>query len=458
MYPITHLKLRHLTLASNVALACMFLGTSVWAADQELLDILRSNGAITQAQYDELLAKESLSAADVEPIRVSLDRGGFNVRSSDGDFAIKIGARLHADVATHLNDSDTGYDATDGTELRRARIELSGTMHKDWRWAAEYDLADDAVAVKDFWLSYRGLDRVDLTFGHQKQPYSLDIEMSSNDIPFMDRSVDAYLLAPFVDRAIGVRADSSGEHWYFSGGLFGESVQGNILPDALVPQGGRGDEGWGYAARYVYAPIIESDRVLHLGFRAAYREPSDTVGLLRIRDETTHFSNLRIVDTGQLTGVDGTTLFGPEFAYADGRFSVYGEYNDASISRQTEPDLDFSSWHVNATWSLSGASRASAYRIDSGEFKRFTPASNFSRGNGGGAWELAASLASIDLNDGPFIGGSEKVFTAGANWYVNPNTRFLINWTHILDTDGSNTIRAGADGMNIISARAQYIF
>ena len=35
------------------------------AADQALLDILLQNGAITQAQYDELLAKDTLSSDDL---------------------------------------------------------------------------------------------------------------------------------------------------------------------------------------------------------------------------------------------------------------------------------------------------------------------------------------------------------------------------------------------------------
>ena len=38
------------------------------AAEKELLDILLSNGAITQAQYDELLAKEELEQIDVAEI------------------------------------------------------------------------------------------------------------------------------------------------------------------------------------------------------------------------------------------------------------------------------------------------------------------------------------------------------------------------------------------------------
>lgn len=434
------------------------------AADKALLDVLLANGTLTREQYEALLDDDEPAAEDAADPRVRLDESGFSVRSSDGEFAIDIGARLHADFTQHGGDADTGRPAVDGTELRRARIELGGTFHGDWRWAAETDLADDRTEVKDFWLRYTGLAGVDLTVGHQKQPYSLDVEMSSNDIPFTERGIDIFLIAPFVDRAIGIRADASGERWFAAAGIYGESVApGGLFGesegiDPLVA----GDEGRGAAGRFIYAPTIATDRVLHLGFRAAYREPADNPGplrTLRIRDETTDFSNLSVVDTGFISNVRDATLFGPEAAWVRGPFSVYGEYNDARIGRGAgEADLSFASWHVAATWSLTGESRAAAYEIDAGEFKRLSPARPFRRGDGGGAWELAVRYSALDLNDGAFVGGSEKALTAGANWYVNDNVRMLLDWTHIVETDASNAIREGAEGMDIFRARAQFTF
>jgi len=256
------------------------------------------------------------------------------------------------------------------------------------------------------------------------------------------------LIVPFVDRAIGVRADASGTNWFAAGGLYGESVS----------PGASGDEGWGFAGRYIFAPIIEMDRVLHVGLRGAYREPSDAASSIRIQDETAHVSSLSIVDTGLLTGVDSITLFGPEAAYVYGRFSLVGELNRASVERTSAGDLGFSSWHLDATWSLTGESRASIYRIDDGEFKRVTPAENFRRGSGRGAWELTARYASIDLNDDGVTGGREETITVGANWYVNPSARFMFAWTRILSTDGTTPLRAGAEGIDVFAVRAQYAF
>ena len=79
--------------------------------------------------------------------------------------------------------------------------------------------------MKDLWLAYGGLGWTSIAAGHQKQPYSLSLEMRSNDIPFIERSIDNFLVEPFVDRALGIRAQSSGDHWFFAGGGLRRSGQ-----------------------------------------------------------------------------------------------------------------------------------------------------------------------------------------------------------------------------------------
>ncbi|MGD9604485.1 MAG: OprO/OprP family phosphate-selective porin [Gammaproteobacteria bacterium] len=444
--------MRHLTSLRSLSLAFsvgMLSSVPAIAADKELLDILLANGAITAEQHAALLKKPELTKEDVNDVVVRLDRGGLNIASRDGAYAIKIGARLHADAALHSGDTP-GVEAVDGTEIRRARVEMKGTIAHDWAWVAEADFADNDVAIKDFWLGYEGIDNVRIMAGHQKQPYSLAVEMSSNDMPFTERSIDNDLVIPFVDRAFGIRADSNGDHWFFSAGLFGESVEPNPNGD---------DEGWAAVGRFVYAPIIDDTRIVHLGMRAAYREPDAGSSAVRMRDETTHFSDLRIVNTGVIGNVDGVSLYGPEASVVLGPFSLTGEYNRARITRDGPADLDFDSWHVEATWTLTGESRAAAYRIDAGEFKRLTGARDFSLSGGGwGAWEVAARYATIDLNDGAFIGGEEDAFTAALNWYANTNVRLMFDYTHILDTDGSTALRRAAPGLDIYGMRVQYTF
>ena len=442
--------------SSSLALALVSAVTAAHAqgANKELLDVLLSNGAITQKQYIQMMGKvEAEEKEKANEARVTLDQKGFNVRSADDSYAIKIGGRLHAQGSTHLNEGD--LDPTDGTELRRARIEMSGTIKEDWRWAAEADFANNGTRILDWWLSYRGLDDVALTVGHQKQPYSLSLEMSSNDIAYVERSIDNALVVPFVDRAIGLRMDTHGNNWFFAGGLFGESV-GPTDDDA--PDGA---EGWGAVGRFIYAPVITDESIVHLGVRAAHRLPADNrQGEVRIRTETTNMSNLFITNTGRIENLDSTTLYGPEFGLSFGPFTILGEYNVAQFEREVGSTLEFSSWHVGANWLFGAAPYAKSYRIDAGEWKRPVPLQDFSLHSGGGwgALELAARYASIDLNDADVVGGTQDAVTGAVNWYINNNVRLMFDWTHIVDTDGSNEVRREAQGMDILQTRAQWTY
>lgn len=427
-----------------------FASSVAVAADKELLDILLANGAITEAQHRQLMEKPAIDRADVDEIVVKLDRKGFNVESGDGDYAIKIGTRLHAEASTHSGDLPADIAPSNGTELRRARIELKGRFAEDYSWAAEADFADNNTSLKDFWLGYTTRNGVKLTFGNQKQPSNLSLEMSSNELPFIERPISDYLLFPLLDRAIGFRAESSGNKWFAAAGIYGEGVSPNEPAD---------DEGWGASVRLVYAPIIEKERVLHLGGRAAFRKPARNDPSIRFRDETTHMSNLRIVDSGVIAGLDRSDSTGLEAAFAAGPFSIVGEYSAVTSRLDTVSDVDFGGWHVYSTWSLTGESRASSYRIDSGEFKGLTPRADANASNGSwGAWELALRYASLDLNDGAIRGGDESVITSALNWYINSNLRLMLEWSRIVDTDGSTTLREAADGLDIFQFRSQYTF
>jgi phosphate-selective porin OprO and OprP len=361
--------------------------------------------------------------------------------SPDDGFELELSGRLHAESTWHRGD-DGPAKAIDGTQLRRGRIGVNGRVSSTLSFTGEIELADMDAPLRDFWVRYDGWDGIGITVGHQKQPYSLALEMSSNDLPFVERGIDNALNAPFVDRASGVRVDASRGRWFAAAGVYGERAD-------------RSGDGWGTSARFVYAPVSRDDKVLHLGLRSAYREPRGD-RKVRIRDETTDSSSLHVVDTAELPGARRVLLLGPEAALAIGPFSVQGEYTRASIDSDLGA-LDFSGWHVAATWTLGGESRARSYALGSGEFKGLKPAHDFFR-SGGGTWELAARYAALDLNNGPLVGGTEERLTLGANWYADRNFRVLLDWTQVLDTDGSNALRRAVKGLDVFTLRAQYVF
>lgn len=415
--------------------------------------------ALTFAMSVSATAEEA--PEDPKAVKIKLDMKGLRFETNDQTFKFQIGARLHLDAAGHpghlpLNLAGTGIASpTDGIEVRRARIYLGATMLSDWEFFFDIDFADDEVAVKDALLSFNGFSWGRFTAGSQKQPFSLGVEMSSNDLPFVERGIDNELIIPFIDRALGGRFDSHGKHWHVAMGVYGDGID----PTADF------DEGWGVTGRGVFTPILTDERIVHLGFRTAYREPSSLGGSLgsavtRARTETTHFSNLYISNTMPILNTDGVVLYGPEAAFAWGRFSLFGEYNRAWINRDgAGPNLDFQSGHVALTWSLTGESRAASYTIKSGEFKRLKPNHNFSlKKRQWGAFELASRYAYIDVTDKGVNGGQEGRVSTSLNWYLNSIVRMMFDWTHVTDAkNGTNTTNTAA-GTDILTYRLQFMY
>ena len=147
-------------------------------------------------------APEAPKASTGSGVKVTLDRKGFRAQTEDGQFKFKMGGRVHVDGTYHVGDTpddltvvgpppeSINLEPTDGAEIRRARLIAKATVYEDWNWVGEVDFADNDTVVKDFFLSYSGFENTTIAVGNQKQPYSLSLEMSSNDIPFVERSVD----------------------------------------------------------------------------------------------------------------------------------------------------------------------------------------------------------------------------------------------------------------------------
>jgi len=137
-----------------------------------------------------------------------------------------------------------------------------------------------------------------------------------------------------------------------------------------------------------------------------------------------------MVDTGNLPA-SSVREFEGETAFVSGPFHAEAEYYLTYVDGTNGgPNPTFHGWSVQGGWFITGETRP--YKVDNGTFGRVTPKKNFegTSGGGKGAWEVVARCDAINLNDAGADGGHMQTVSAGVNWYLNPNTKVMLDWVH----------------------------
>ena len=447
----------------------MLLGFSGYAkadSTEDIVHALVAKGILTEEEGNLLMRgrageKEAAEKRARSNPTFEVGKKGLVVKNPDGDFSIKLGGRMHADYTNHSGASDLpdANQPVNGTQIRRGRIALSGTVYKDFDYMIEADFANDATAVKDLFLVYHGFKApLELTVGHQKHAMSMEIQESSNDIMFTERSLVSALTVPFFDRAIGVNLKGFGENWNVQSGFYGDSM-GSSANNA------NNNEGKGFGLRGTWAPILEKDKVLHVGANYGIRKAGDLAANAansnapRFRYRSTNMSELEFVDV-TLNDFEEVKTGILELAGMYGPFSFQSEFAKSDVSRNTNSDVDFTAWYAQVGYTLTGESRT--YKGSDGEFKRLSPEKPFSWEKGNwGAWEIAGRYDSIDLEDGLVAGGEAKRMSVSLNWYLNEDVRVLAGYTKTFDLDGGalrNADGSYADDIDVYTVRAQWAF
>ncbi len=452
-------------------------GRSKLGSFEKVGDSTAQKAEIEQIKQDLALKDNQLKALDehmkvAEEYKVKVDKNGLQAESADKAFKFKLGGRIHADASfagdDDLVDSKGKYkESSDGTAIRRARMRFEGVFDKDWLFRTEADFANENVAMKDVFIEYNGWSGGRLTVGQQKQNFSRELQESSNDMMFMERSLMDVLNAPVVDRAIGLNYDTSGKNWVAKLGVFGDALTPERTSD--TENGTAGDEGWSASSRLIYNPIIEKDKLIHLGVAGNFRTPDDNGDVAKSKQldyaykTTSNQSNLTLLES-KVTDVENIKMLGLEAAGMYGPFSIGGEYTNTWIERKDgSQDLRLDGWYAEAAWSITGESRT----YKEGNFRYLKPAKKFSLKSGGwGAWEIAGRWSEVDLTNitddkGKPTGGQMSQLTLALNWYINENIRFMADYNHNFDfvrpkyvhKDGSEP-----DDMNVFMMRGQVAF
>lgn len=348
---------------------------------------------------------------------------GLNFESGDGDFKLKLGGRIMNDWLWWLEPDDDVEDAVgrldDGTEFRRARLFMSGTVYDRVEFKAQYDFADGVTAIKDLWLGVKDIPIVDhIRVGHMKEPFSLEELTSSKYITFMERSLPN-VFAP--GRNVGLMVFGNAledDRLWWGAGVFRDT-------DDLGDDLGGGE--YNLTARLTGLPYWEEGgkRMLHLGAAISRREADENA--LRRRQRPEIHNSPRFVDTGAFAA-DDEFLAGFEGSLVYDWFSLQSEWMIDAVNRERpNDDVTFTGGYLQASFWVTGEHRP--YKRSAAAFDRVKPLENFlGEEEGVGAWEIALRWSTLDLTDDVIAGGEIDGWTLGINWHLNPQTRWMLNF------------------------------
>ena len=122
----------------------------------------------------------------------------------EGEKKIEIGGQIQ--VQYHQTDPDGG-ESEDELFFRRLRPYIAGTIAKNWLGKIEFDFGNSDVNVKDAFVQYTGWERVTMTLGNQKPPYSREFLTSSKRQQFVERTFVGDHNYGGPDRMIAVKLD-----------------------------------------------------------------------------------------------------------------------------------------------------------------------------------------------------------------------------------------------------------
>lgn len=338
---------------------------------------------------------------------------------------MKFGGRIHYDLLW-LNQDDALSSAfgelKSGTELRRVRFYNSGTIYGNVAYKLQLEFAGGVATFKDVYVEIKELPILgNIRVGQMKEPYRLEVLVSSNDMSFIERT-------PYTafgpERNAGILA-----HNTLLNGALGFQVGAFRNADETGNDKNAGN-AYNFTGRVSTEMLKNKERnaLLHLAIGYSNRNSKDKTYNVTAKPAI-HLAP-KYLSTGTLTNVDHVNLLNLEGAYYTGPLSIQGEYLMAKVNGTSE--VDFSSYYGQIGYFLTGESRP--WKGSYEGFGGIKPKNNFGE-NGGGAWEVALRYSSTDLNDRVILGGKMTEWTLGVNWYLNPSSRILLNYV-LADVDG----------------------
>jgi phosphate-selective porin OprO/OprP len=436
---------------------------------QDAVDSLAAQVADLKRQNAEKYA--DLTNYNTNATKISLANGRPTFTSGDGAFTASLRVLAQGDLAYYGQSSGLGgVDLSSGFNFRRARLGLEGKLFSDWSYNFTGELGGsgtEGASISQASIQYDGAAPFYARIGIFSPSAGLEDGTPTSDLLFLERAqpTDVYRSTAAADGRAAIQLFNYTNNFYISA-----AYTGGASNDAAVFD--EQQAAVGYAAYRVYTDadvnfVISATgtHVFKVADATAGGPASTSTFRFRERPEL-NVDGTRLIDTGAINA-DSAWTYGFEAAANYRNLYLQGGYFGFGIDRRAsvQPNPDFDGWYAQASWALTGETRA--YAPARGAFQAIRPAAPFSLSNGTwGAWEVAARYSVEDLNynagnpgtvaaASAVRGGNQKIWTAALNWYPNNAVRFQLNYQH---TDVSRLNNAGGNiggKVDAVSLRAQ---
>jgi phosphate-selective porin OprO and OprP len=377
--------------------------------------------------------------------------------SSSGEWTVKPRGRLQLDYGNvsgpsldlAANQAELGPD----TRVRRAYLGVDLTAPGGKFGARlEADFASNPITLTDAYLFYKPRKNLTITAGHHKPFWGLEELTSDNFTTFQERA--AYSSTFGFERRVGLSAAYVGKTVVLQGGVFSDDTTSLGFPSSGTAAARDFDDQVSFDGRAVFMPKLGKGQ-LHLGGSVHYR---DLKNLETVRYRARPFvrtTDLRFVDTRNLTGTSGELGLGAELAYIHGPFHASAESYWQKALRPVLGDRTFNGGYAEVGYILTGENQA----YKGGIYDRLTPKKPLGKG-GFGAVQLNVRYDWLDLNDGPTIGGHQDMAGVSLVWVPHKQFRFIADYGHFWIKNSPVTASGGqrdytADAFGL---RAQFDF
>ncbi len=415
---------------------------ATWSTQQQKDQLRQQLDQLEQAQKIEARQKELADEAAATKAKtaafVSADTTGFNIKSNDGDFTLKIGADIQIDNRSPFGTGSAGL--SDSILLRRVRPTFSGTVYHYVDYFIRPDFGQGATVIYDAYAELKYFSRFKLRVGKFKPPVGLERLQSDDDTSFVERGLPT-LLVPSRDIGFQFSGDLVKGRANYAVGVF-NGVPDNSLSDA-APSTHRD-----YAGRIFLTPFAPDAESPLQGLGFGIGASGGSVDGQALPAYKSFGQNTFISFAAGVTEAGHRTRLAPQAYYYSGPFGLLTEYGLTEEGLQKgafRTDVAFRAWQVQASYILTGEKKG---------FTSPTPRHSFDPAHGGwGAWEIAARIGGFTADKALFNDGFASYNNAarvarervGAlNWYFNRLFKFGLDFGNT-SFGGGNTAALGGN-------------